>query len=146
MNNSVIISVLFLVVSFTIVNCGVVAQKRIINGQDAEENVPYAAMITGYNLNYGTFGGGSFVSYTHLVTAANLIYNMEWWYVDYGKHTLGGMPYVAVEKAISHPDYDPVSFENDIGVIFLSEPVDYSEFHYQSIRIGLHLIACFQIS
>lgn len=127
MNHQLIISAVLLVVSIRLVNCGVVAEKRIINGQDVEENVPYTAMVSGFNSDYATFGGGSFVSYAHVVTAANLIYNMDWWYVDYGKETLGNMPYAAVERAVSHPDYDPVSFENDIGLLFLSSPVDYSE-------------------
>lgn len=109
-----------------LVNCGTIprhVQKRIINGVDSEY-VPYVTMVTGYNLHYGTFGGGSFVTLQHVLTAANLIYNMEYWYIDYGKASVGNMPYAEIHKGIHHPEYDPESFANDIGILFLNQPVD----------------------
>lgn len=50
------------------------------------------------------------------------------WYVDYGKSTLEGLPYVKAEIGIAHPNFDPVSFENDIGILVLIKPVNPSEF------------------
>lgn len=100
-------------------------QGRIINGQDSELS-PYTAMVTGNNVDYGTFGGGSFISLKHVLTAANLIYKMDWWYVDYGKDTIGGMYYESA-TAIMHPTYNPESFGNDIGIVILLKAADPSE-------------------
>lgn len=71
MNSSFILSIAFLVIYLNLFNFGLAeAQKRIINGQEAEEYIPYVAYITSYNSEYFKLGGGTFVSYNHLVTAA----------------------------------------------------------------------------
>lgn len=98
---------------------------RIINGQDTEY-ISYVTMISGYNLDYGTFGGGSFISLSHVLTAGNLIYNMDYFFVDYGGDTFPVSHYKAAD-AILHPDYDHNTFENDIGILILVEPADSSE-------------------
>lgn len=101
-------------------------QGRIINGQDSELS-PYTAIVTGYNVDYlTTFGGGSFISLKHVLTAANLIYKMDGWVVDYGKDTIGGMYYESA-TAIMHPTYNPESFGNDIGIVILLKAADPSE-------------------
>lgn len=52
---------------------------------------------------------------------------MNWHDIGYGNKTLGHLRRVSAEKAIVHPFYDPVSFEHDIGIIFLRDAVQSSE-------------------
>lgn len=99
---------------------------RIINGQDTEK-APFTTMISGYNVDYETFGGGSFISLSHVLTAGNMIYNMAHWYVDFGSEALP-MPYYKTATAILHPSYAPDTFENDIGILILDSPADSSKF------------------
>lgn len=108
------------------VNCDGEIVGRIINGHNAEYK-DYVTMVSGYNGEYGTFGGGSFISDRHVLTAGGLIHNMSWWFVDYGSDTLGGMPSQQVSYAILHPGYDPVTFANDIGILYLAYSVDHSK-------------------
>lgn len=98
---------------------------RIINGEDAEY-YPYVTMVTGYNDHYGSFGGGSFITLRHVLTAASLIDGMTWWYVDYGKNHLGGLYYESA-TGTAHPEYNKETFANDIGVLQLLNPADSSE-------------------
>ena len=99
---------------------------RILNGQDSDY-VPYVCMVSGYNNEYGTFGGGSFITLSHVLTAGNLIHKMHFWYVDYGRETLGGLPYESA-NGILHPGYDADTFENNIGILVLNQPADSSEY------------------
>lgn len=112
---------------------------RIINGQDTEF-APYVAMVSGYNAFYGTFGGGSFISLSHVLTAGNLIYDMDWWYVDYGSNVLGNLPYESA-TAILHPAYDPETYANDIGILILSNPADSSEWLGSPVLHEISLIS-----
>lgn len=98
---------------------------RIINGQDTEK-APFTTMISGYNSDYGTFGGGSFISLTHVLTAGNVIYNMGYWYVDFGNEALP-MPYYKTASGVLHPGYAPDTYENDIGILILDSPADSSK-------------------
>lgn len=123
-----ILSVVCLI-SFAFFHCsnGVLLQKRIVNGQDAEQYVAHTAVVYGWNDDYGTFGGGSFITLSHLLTAANIIFNMDIWMVDYGKNTLVGQSWIRVNSSLVHPNYDPISFENNIGILLLPEAVDHSK-------------------
>lgn len=123
MMNRAIWFAILLTSSATISANGAEIKGRIINGQDSEY-VAHVAMVSGYNLNHGVFGGGSFVSHIHVVTAGSLIYDMSWWYVDYGGYQIGGLPFADSTMAILHPEYDPVTHESDIGVIILSTSVN----------------------
>lgn len=107
-------------------NC-VLIQKRIINGQESDQYVKHTAVVYGWNDDYGTFGGGSFITLSHLLTAANIILKMDFWMVEYGKNTLVGQSWVRVNSSLVHPNYDPFSFENNIGILLLPDPVDQSE-------------------
>lgn len=131
MKHSVILFVVFFGISFLVVNCVGVARKRIINGLEAEENVPYAAFVSGTNSENVTFGGASFITYTHLLTSGSIIYNMTWLHIRWGSIIDHDTRQSIVEKAIVHPSYDPFSFTNNIGVLFLTSAVDPGEFFYQ---------------
>lgn len=108
-------------------NCeGAHVQKRIINGA-ASEYVPHVTMVEGRNQYYFTYGGGSFITLQHVLTAAHLIYNMNRWVITYGGRLTGDLP---SENAagFQHPLYDPVTFANNIGILFLDNPVSSGNF------------------
>lgn len=128
MNPPITQFVVFVAILFAVVNCAVVSQKRIINGQDTEENVPYTAFVSGTNSENVTFGGASFITYTHLLTSGSIVYNMTWLDIKWGSRVPDELRQSIVDKAITHPSYNPYSFANNIGILFLTEAVDPSEF------------------
>lgn len=101
---------------------GAEIKGRVINGQDSYF-VSHVAMVTGYRLDYGVFGGGSFITLSHVVTAGHLINGMSWWYVDYGGNQIGGLPFADSSGAILHPQYNALTYEYDIGLVILDAPV-----------------------
>lgn len=90
---------------------------RIINGQ-VSEYVPHAARITGFSVEYSTEGSGTFVTLSHLVTAGSIIHNMSVMYVYYGNESMGAAKSLG-GLGFTHPDYNPATFENDIGIVVL---------------------------
>lgn len=133
MNNPIILSVVVLVISLSLVNCGLVdAQKRIINGEDSVAYT-YRALVTAVGFEFNQIGGGTFISYRHLVTSASLIHRMDWWFIEYGSLQLTALNYARVERAIAYSQYDPVSFQHDIGVLFLEKDALYSEYQFNKL-------------
>lgn len=90
---------------------------RIINGQ-ASEYVPHAARVTGFSMEYSTEGSGTFVTLSHVVTAGSVIHDMSIMYVYYGNESMGAAKSLG-GLGFTHPDYNPVTYENDIGIVVL---------------------------
>lgn len=98
---------------------------RIINGQDSGY-VPHAARITGFSMEYSTIGSGTFVTLRHLITAADIVRNMTIFYVDYGNESMGAAKTLS-GLGFTHPDYDPVTFKNDIAIVIVNSDTDPSK-------------------
>ena len=97
-----------------------VPSRRILNGETSGY-VAHAARVTGFSVAYSTEGSGTFVSQRHVVTSGRIIDNMSIFQVYHGNNSM------AYAKALSglgyaHPLFDPVTFENDIGIIVLGSP------------------------
>lgn len=90
---------------------------RIINGQDSSY-VPYVAQVWAVTDGYQAHGGGSFITLQHVLTAGSLVHNMSWWYVEFGSIFWVGNIINSFNAAL-HPEYDPYTFENNIGLLFL---------------------------
>lgn len=77
--------------------------------------------------------GGSLVSARHVVTAGHCIYHRTDLFMarvgdlDLNSTTDGAEPIdILIDKAILHPQYNPTTYTNDIGIIRLSEDVPFS--------------------
>lgn len=78
--------------------------------------------------------GGSLISSRHILTAAHCIYKRNDLYlVRVGDLVLDDNVYdkanpqtVPIDKATLHPDYNPNSYTNDIGIIRLKWDVEFS--------------------
>lgn len=92
---------------------------RIINGQDSSY-VPYVAQVWAVTDGYQVHGGGSFITRQHVLTSGSLVHNMSWWYVEFGSIFYVGNIINSFNAAL-HPEFDPYSFENNIGVLFLEK-------------------------
>lgn len=95
-------------------------RSRILNGQDTEW-VPYTTSVFGFYEDYDSVGSGSFITHRHVLSSAKLVYNAIRAYVLYAD--LQGES----ATALPHPDYDPSTYANDIGLLFLANAVDPGE-------------------
>ncbi|KAJ3656402.1 hypothetical protein Zmor_015482 [Zophobas morio] len=104
---------------------------RIIGGISAYAGqYPYAAAI---NVQTGTskfFCGGTLIDSQWVLTAGQCVDGAILFTIQLGSHKLeGDDPYrvtVATSHSVLHPDYNPLTLENDIGLIELRIPVEYS--------------------
>ncbi|XP_034836148.1 venom protease-like [Maniola hyperantus] len=111
---------------------------RIVGGVDAKlGDLPWMALL-GYEVRSSLTSwlcGGSLVSRRHVITAAHCIHNQETaLYVvrlgelDLGREDEGAAPVdILIKSMTKHEQYDPKSYENDIGVLVLQNDVQYSE-------------------
>lgn len=80
--------------------------------------VPYTTRVTGFSMAYSTEGGGSFITLRHIVTAASIVHKMSIMYVYYGNESMATAKSLS-GLGVTHPEYDPFTFENDIGMVTL---------------------------
>ncbi|XP_053669190.1 CLIP domain-containing serine protease B4-like [Anopheles marshallii] len=129
-------------------NCGIQMSDRVFGGHDTKINeFPWTALIQ-FQKPGGSFGfhcGGSLINERYVVTAAHCIKSIpRSWKVhrvrlgewdlsmanDCQDDFCSNAPIdLDVEKIVVHSNYDPYngSFENDIALLRLTRPVDYSE-------------------
>uniref|UniRef100_A0A3P9LBP1 Peptidase S1 domain-containing protein n=1 Tax=Oryzias latipes TaxID=8090 RepID=A0A3P9LBP1_ORYLA len=103
---------------------------RIIGGEDAPAGVwPWQASVN----NNSTLCGGSLISRRWVLTAARcLSRSADNVVVFLGRDTqMGPNPHEVtrwVSKVIQHPDYDPGTHKNDLGLLRLSTPVNFTDY------------------
>lgn len=115
-------------------------QTRIVGGQPAELGAwPWIALL-GYRTNKkpGPFWqcGGALISEQHILTAAHCInpqgFNLKLYIVRLGESEInnendGASPVdILVDTAISHPNYRNGQKNDDIGLIKLQQPVQFT--------------------
>uniref|UniRef100_A0A8C7XUU5 Peptidase S1 domain-containing protein n=1 Tax=Oryzias sinensis TaxID=183150 RepID=A0A8C7XUU5_9TELE len=96
---------------------------RIIGGEDAPAGGwPWQASVH----NNSTLCGGSLISRRWVLTAARCLSRSA------DSHTqMGQNPHVVtrwVSKVIKHPDYDPGTHKNDLALLRLSSPVNFTNY------------------
>jgi secreted trypsin-like serine protease len=101
---------------------------RIIGGQEATASrFPYAAAIYKSTPSGNYFCTGSFMNYQWILTAGQCVDGATLFTILLGTHKLSGddstVQKLATETYFLHPDYNPDTLENDIGLIKLRMPV-----------------------
>jgi secreted trypsin-like serine protease len=113
--------------------------SRIIGGQAARAGqFTYSAAITVQTSNSRFFCGGTLLNQEWILTAGQCVDGAELFTIQLGSNTLeGDDPYrvkVSSSEYVVHPDYNSLTLENDVGLIKLRMPVEYSQYLNQ---IGL---------
>ncbi|KAF2881835.1 hypothetical protein ILUMI_24336 [Ignelater luminosus] len=104
-------------------------QTRIIGGSDAQESFfPYQVSIR-FSVSHKHNCGGSILNPTVILTAAHCVHGF-WpldFYVVVGSYLLsnGGVAH-AIRQLRAHELYNNFTFKNDIALIMLQSPIQYS--------------------
>jgi secreted trypsin-like serine protease len=119
--------------------------SRIIGGSAAYAGqYPYAAAI---NVQTGTskfFCAGSLISNLWILTAGQCVDGAILFTIQLGSNKLSGddayRVTVATSNYVLHPDYNPLTLENDIGLIELRMPVEFTSKSLNLIFIKINLV------
>ncbi|MCH8552679.1 MAG: serine protease [Natronospirillum sp.] len=118
---------------------------RIIGGEDAVAGeVPWqVALISNKNDAFSSqYCGGSIIDEEWIVSAAHCLFDNSGEQMASAGYILAGVlklsdgtgsDFVEVESFELHPDYDDVTFEHDIALLKLSEPLDLDGLHSERI-------------
>ena len=117
--------------------------EPIINGQPADiSEVPWQVALVNANIVDdfdAQFCGGSIISERWLLTAAHCLIGKSSADIDVlmGITTLGqaGSTRISVQQTISHPNFNGVTFDNDIALLKLSTPIQLSNTNTQLIAL-----------
>ena len=117
-------------------NCGVAQQKtsgnRIIGGNNATSNeYPWQAYLNiSFENGESTFCGGSLISNQHILTAAHCTKRISETGIRafLGEHNIKDIKEhaVTISRITDHPDYNPVTEDNDLSILTLTSPVSFS--------------------
>ncbi|PVU95906.1 hypothetical protein BB559_002569 [Furculomyces boomerangus] len=102
-------------------------KTRIIGGSAAQPNMyPYATFIQ--DMKLGKVCGGSLITSQWIVTAAHCVQtsNIKDLRVIIGTNNIGGKTGLPTSNGYIHAKYNPVTYDNDIAIIMLSNPVSYT--------------------
>ncbi|KAJ3632607.1 hypothetical protein MTP99_009604 [Tenebrio molitor] len=119
--------------------------SRIIGGQPARvAQFPYAAAITVQTTNGRFFCGGTLLNWDWILTAGQCVDGAILFTIQLGSNSLvaddPNKLQVATSEYVIHPDYNPLTLENDIGLIKLRMPVEYSTYLRRVNFVGTHFI------
>jgi len=111
-----------------------VITPKVIAGQTAQRGAwPWQALM----FFQGQPGcGGSLVAPDWVITAAHCVYGKEWYptmfTIRLGEHDWytreGSEVDIQVSRVVRHPGYNPRTFVNDIAMLKLSRPVQYTQY------------------
>lgn len=120
-----------LICFYFVLFCNVFGQQNILGGKDIDiENVPWQVSI---QKNSGThFCGGSIISKEWILTAAHCLTQIRnpsdiKILIGTNDKTGEGGLYVSCDRIIIHPNYNETSFDNDIALLHLSKPINFSK-------------------
>lgn len=101
----------YIVLGFVLYLCvDALPQSRIIGGSHAEDD-RHLLRIESRRTNYTKAGTGSFITKNHALTSATQVVGFTSFLLEYKTYEIIG--YVKY----NHPDYNPETLENDIGII-----------------------------
>lgn len=103
------------------------AENRIINGQNAVHR-PHHVYISYQNqAGGGFFGAGSIITGNHVLTVAQIVRDFVTWNVGYGSNQFAQLTWLRTDTAITHPNYNLDSRENDIALLVMPVLFQWSE-------------------
>lgn len=114
--------------------CGRRSGSRIVGGEEATPNEwPWQAALR-FVSNGEVFCGASLVLDSWLVTASHCVeqFNKKDIFVSLGDHVYNQNAdtqyeqHITIQEIIMHEEYDPLTVDNDIALLRLSGPVQYS--------------------
>uniref|UniRef100_A0AAR2LLU3 Suppressor of tumorigenicity 14 protein homolog n=1 Tax=Pygocentrus nattereri TaxID=42514 RepID=A0AAR2LLU3_PYGNA len=113
--------------------------SRIVGGEESSEG-EWPWQVSLHMKGQGHVCGASVISNLWLVTAAHCVQDTEkfirysqpdQWEAYLGLHTQGKTSTLTVQKSvkqiISHPEYDPKTYDNDIALMELDSPVNFNQ-------------------
>ncbi|KAL7844323.1 hypothetical protein SRHO_G00228620 [Serrasalmus rhombeus] len=112
--------------------------SRIVGGEESSEG-EWPWQVSLHMKGQGHVCGASVISNLWLVTAAHCVQDTEkfmysqpdQWEAYLGLHTQGKASTLTVQKSvkqiISHPEYDPKTYDNDIALMELDSPVNFNQ-------------------
>ncbi|KYB27508.1 brachyurin [Tribolium castaneum] len=114
-------------------NVQALKSSRIIGGQDAKAGqYPFSAAIYINTQTGRYFCGGALISNHWILTAGQCVNNAVFFTVHLGSNTLeqddSNRKILASSRYVLHPDFNPDTLENDVGLIKLREPVMYNDY------------------
>ncbi|KAJ3656601.1 hypothetical protein Zmor_015669 [Zophobas morio] len=106
---------------------------RIIGGQPAlYGQFPFAAAIYVHKTDGLYFCGGTLISNQWVLTAGQCVDGATLFTIQLGSNFLDrNDPYrvtVATSESFPHPEFDPLTLQNDVGLIKLRLPIEYSDY------------------
>ncbi|KAJ3652181.1 hypothetical protein Zmor_018169 [Zophobas morio] len=106
---------------------------RIIGGSGARAGqFPFAAAIYIDTDDGRYFCGGALISNLWLLTAGHCVRNGIRFTIQLGSNTLNSQDFnrvtVRTNTSFLHPEFDDLTLQNDIGLIQLNEPVQFSDY------------------
>lgn len=118
--------------TFLILNSGSDAgtiSPRIINGGKSQDASEYSVHIEAWFLNQlRTFGGGTLISTTVVLTEAEVVMGYNQFSVRFGSAELDASSMVYASEVVWHPNYEQRTQLHDIALLRLQYPVDQSEY------------------
>ncbi|XP_063913806.1 brachyurin-like [Zophobas morio] len=104
---------------------------RIIGGQEAfAGQFPFAAAVHVQTTDSKFFCGGALTGNDWVITAGHCVYNGVLFTIQLGSNHLesddSGRMTIATSTYILHPDFNPDTIENDIGLIKFRRPINYT--------------------
>nr|WJL97976.1 S1 family serine peptidase-like protein [Tenebrio molitor] len=117
--------------------------SRIIGGQPAPiANYKFAAAINVQKSNMVTFCGGALFENQWIITAGQCVDDAVLFVITLGSATLKDHDpnriTVATSEYFLHPDYNPDTLENDLGLIKLRMPVTFTDYIRPIAPLAMH--------
>lgn len=119
------VSGLLLVAGLAAVNAA--TSGRILGGANAPQGSAnyHAHLLLRQNQNSPTtnVGSGTLISTSHVLTSATNTQNFGWFNIGLGSLNRAQLQWQESTRAVTHPEFNADLLNNNIGIIFLAQPI-----------------------